>query len=414
MRLVHFSDVHLGYRQYTRTTAAGINQRETDVALTFRETITRIIALAPDLIVIGGDVFHSVRPSNPAIVSAFTEFARLVAALPRTIVVLCAGNHDMPKVSDAGCILPLFATLGIHVVDVAARRLDFPALDLSVLGVPDAPGVVRPELVPNASRRFNVLVMHGEVQGMLDAKAMKGERPAVEIPTDEIAPARWDYVALGHYHVYRELAPNMFYSGSIDYTSSNPWGELDEQRANNVAGKGFIERDLATGAHTFHPLPPSRAHIDLGSIDATGLLASDVDAAIAAAVESFPGGISGAVVRLLVHSIPAKVSHALDRKALRTFKARALNFNLDWRKPDVVRLGSIIGPALIRGESLELIVGARLAARELTAGVDRAELTKLADRYMATAAEKMSDDPRLLPSTEQAEATPLIEARKAS
>lgn len=411
MRLVHFSDVHLGYRQYTRMTPAGINQRETDIALAFRETVTRIIALAPDLIVIGGDVFHSVRSSNPSIVFAFGEFARLVAGLPGAIIVLVAGNHDMPKASDNGCILPLFAHLGIHVVDVAARRLDFPALDLSVLGVPDAPGVVRPELVPDARRRFNVLVMHGEVQGMLNAKAMKNERPAVEIATDEIAPARWDYVALGHYHVYRQLAPNMFYSGSIDYTSSNPWGELDEQRANNVDGKGFIERDLATGAHTFHPLPPSRPHINLGSIDATGMLASEVDAAIARVAEQ---SIDGAVARLLVHSISGDVIHALDRKLIRQLKARALNLNLDFRKPDVVRLGSIIGPALKQGGSLDDILRGWLGKREFPADVNRNEVTKAAEGYMATALEKMSDDPRLLAHTESNEAAPLIETRKAS
>ena len=31
MRLVHLSDLHLGFRQYQRLTPAGINQREADV-----------------------------------------------------------------------------------------------------------------------------------------------------------------------------------------------------------------------------------------------------------------------------------------------------------------------------------------------------------------------------------------------
>ena len=34
MRLVHLSDLHLGYRQYQRLTPGGINQREADVAAT--------------------------------------------------------------------------------------------------------------------------------------------------------------------------------------------------------------------------------------------------------------------------------------------------------------------------------------------------------------------------------------------
>ncbi|HEU4990688.1 MAG TPA: metallophosphoesterase, partial [Gemmatimonadaceae bacterium] len=65
MRVVHLSDLHLGFRQYQRLTPLGANQREADVALTFKRTVDRVIALHPDLVVIAGDVFHSVRPTNP-------------------------------------------------------------------------------------------------------------------------------------------------------------------------------------------------------------------------------------------------------------------------------------------------------------------------------------------------------------
>src|SRR5437764_1763510 len=90
MRLVHFSDLHLGYRQYQRLTPGGINQREADVAGTFRTSIDRIIELSPDVVVIAGDIFHSVRPTNQAILHAFVQFARLARALPQTEVLLLA------------------------------------------------------------------------------------------------------------------------------------------------------------------------------------------------------------------------------------------------------------------------------------------------------------------------------------
>ena len=70
MRLVHLSDLHLGYRQFQRQTAAGINQREADVASVFRAAIDKIIDVKPDLVLMAGDVFHNVRPSNPAILLA--------------------------------------------------------------------------------------------------------------------------------------------------------------------------------------------------------------------------------------------------------------------------------------------------------------------------------------------------------
>ena len=66
MRLVHLSDLHLGYRQYQRLTPGGVNQREADVAATFRTAIDRVIALEPDVIVFAGDIFHAVRPPNAA------------------------------------------------------------------------------------------------------------------------------------------------------------------------------------------------------------------------------------------------------------------------------------------------------------------------------------------------------------
>ena len=67
MRLVHLSDLHLGFRQFQRQTPAGINQREADVAASFARAIDRLIAIAPDVVLVGGDVFHTVRPTNTAI-----------------------------------------------------------------------------------------------------------------------------------------------------------------------------------------------------------------------------------------------------------------------------------------------------------------------------------------------------------
>ena len=74
---------------------------------------------------------------------------------------------------------------------------------------------------------------------MLPTVARRPIRAAVEISRDELDASRWDYVALGHYHVYREIAPNAFYCGSIDYTSVNTWGELYEERDGRSDGQGI-------------------------------------------------------------------------------------------------------------------------------------------------------------------------------
>ena len=117
MRLVHLSDLHLGYRQYQRLTPGGINQREADVASTFRTAIDRMIELSPDVVLVAGDMFHTVRPTNQAILHAFVQFSRLVQSLPNAEIVLVAGNHDSPRSTETGGILQLFAQLGLQVVD---------------------------------------------------------------------------------------------------------------------------------------------------------------------------------------------------------------------------------------------------------------------------------------------------------
>jgi len=380
MRLVHLSDLHLGYRQYQRLTPGGVNQREADVAATFRTAIDRVIALRPDLIVVAGDIFHAVRPPNQAILHAFMQFGRLVQALPNTIVILVAGNHDSPRSAETGGILQLFAQIGLHVVDRESRRLSFPERDLSVLAVPDVPGLVRPEFNTDSGARYNVLAVHGEIEGMLPDNAMPGDRASVLFTHAELASSHWDYVALGHYHVFREILPNTFYSGSIDYTSLNPWGELYEQQMAGIDGKGFIERDLDTGVIKFHSLPPSRPFIDLPPINARNLTAAETDERIRSTVESCVGGIDDKIVRLIVRDVQRHIARELDHKAIREYKRRALNFHLDVRRPDELRLHGAGAPG--RRPSLNEIVREKLLARPLDSDVDRTALVERAIAYL--------------------------------
>jgi exonuclease SbcD len=383
MRLVHLSDLHLGFRQYQRLTPGGVNQREADVAATFRTAVDRVIALDPDVIVFAGDIFHTVRPTNQAILHAFMQFGRLVHARPAAIIVIVAGNHDTPRSAETGGILQLFAQLGLHVIDREARRLSFPDRELSILAVPDVAGQARPSLTPDPDSRYNVLLLHGEVQGVLPAAAATGDRAAVAISPEELGAARWDYVALGHYHVYREVAPNAFYSGSIEYTSANPWGELYEERIAGIQGKGFVERDLATSAHTFHALPPARPLVDLPPVSARGLSAPEVDERIRATIDAYPGGIDEKIVRLVVRDVPRHVARELDHKAIREYKRRALNFHLDVRRPEALRLHGTGAPG--RRPALKEIVREKLLARPLHADIDRAVLVERALAYLEEA-----------------------------
>ena len=381
MRLVHLADLHLGFRQYQRLTPAGINQREADVGLTASRAIDRIIQLRPDAVVIGGDVFHSVRPSNSSILHAYRLFQRMRTELPDAAIVMVAGNHDAPRTSDAGCILRLFREIGIEVADAKAELFTFPHLSLAVLAVPDVPGIARPPLVPEPGFAHNVLLLHGEIAGMLPSGVAPADRAAIEIPVAELHADRWSYVALGHYHVYREVAPHTYYSGSLDYTSSNPWGELREQREAGIAGKGFIEHDLVTHAHKFHAIAPARALVDLEPIDARGLSAAELDTEIAGRMNEVETGVEERIIRLLVRNVPRHITRELDQSALRDFKRRALHFQLDTRKPDPVSTRTTTGGAPGRRATLEELVAERLRDRLLPGGIDREALVTLGLRY---------------------------------
>ena len=380
VRLLHLSDLHLGFRQFQRTTQTGINQREADVAASFRQAIDKAIEIRPDLILIAGDVFHTVRPTNPAIIHAFTQFQRLMQALPGTDVVMVAGNHDMPRSSETTCILRLFRPLGIHIVDTQPERITLRDGALSVLAVPDLPPhEIHFDQDPNA--RFNVLLVHGEVE---DSIPRHTERVGLTIPRTVLEDPKWDYIALGDYHVYKKVGPKAFYCGAIDYTSSNPWGELAEELTQKLPGKRMLEWDLESGKQRFHKIDPVREFHDLPPIDGRGMSSADLDAAIAAAVAAVSGGIDGKVVRLVARDVPRHVARELDHKALRDLQKRALHFMLDTRRPDVVR-AVVGGGAPGRRPSLADMLRESLRNRVLTSDINRDALVDLGLHFLREA-----------------------------
>jgi hypothetical protein len=383
MRLVHLADIHLGFRQYQRQTPTGINQREADIATSLRRVIDAVIELRPDIVLIAGDVFHTVRPTNPAILHGFLQFSRLMQALPEATVVMIAGNHDTPRTTETGCILGLFRGLGITVVDGVSRRISVPERDLMILAVPDM-AQDNPALEPDPTAKYNVLLLHGEIEGVLPKYGRELDRSTMEITREALGAENWDYVALGHYHVYRSVAPNAFYSGSVDYTSTNPWGELAEERETGSGGKGIIEHNLVTKAHRFHALPPLRAWVDLAPISGAGLSPAALDEAIHAALDRCDGGIDEKIVRLVVRDVPRHILRDLDHKSLREYKRRALHFNLDTRRPEIVRPEK--GQAAPgRRASLADTVRDKLRSRVLTENINREALVELGLHYLREA-----------------------------
>lgn len=382
MKLAHIADPHLGIRQYNRQNSAGINQREADVAHAFRVAVDGVIAERPDVVVVAGDLFHSVRPTNAAIVFAFRQFQRLRESLPDAPVIVIAGNHDTPRSTDTTSILRLFEELGLHVVANDARRLKFPELDLEVFAVPHEAlvGKERPALRSEGKARFRVMTLHGEVEGVFPADRSGAEYGGALVGARELAAEDWSYVALGQYHVQLEVAPRVWYAGALEYVSPNIWGELEDEAERGSPGKGWLLADLETGRVERRPIPRARDVVDLEPVEGEGLPATTVDALIADRIALLPGGLAGKIVRLRVWNIPRYVARELDHTAIRGYKSAALHFHLDLRRPGIRRIVGVGAPG--RRQTLPELVREYLAKRHLPEHMDRVEFVRLGGELM--------------------------------
>jgi predicted phosphodiesterase len=384
VKLAHLADLHLGFRQYDRQTPRGGNQREADVAEAFRRAVDDLLEQRPDLIVLAGDVFHSVRPTNAAILFCFRELQRLRTGLPDAPVVVIAGNHDTPRSSETGTILRLYEALGVEVAVERARRIVFPRLECAVLAVPHQALAAdeRPALRPDRGARYNVLVTHGQLPGLGDERGTM-EYGGALLTREALAPAQWDYVALGHYHVAHQVDENAWYAGSLEYVAPNPWGQLRDEADAGRAGKGYLLVELPGARVTFRPIAPVRRHLELPPIEGKGLAAGEIDARIAAQVAACRPPIDDQIVRQVVFDVSRATARELDHAAIRAYKARALHFQLDLRRPEAERAAGLGSGG--RRQTLLETVREFLERRPLDADVDRAEFVRLGAEYVEAA-----------------------------
>ena len=356
LRIIHTADLHLGYRQFPRTTKTGRNQREQDVTDTFLQAVQKIEELKPDLILVAGDIFHVVRPSNQTIMDALGGFERLTKVAP-TIVI--SGNHEDKVSSETPCILPVLEKVGVEVTWDREETVVFDGRLCSIRCVP--------ERVALASKMTlgDIILLHGEVAGALPFQTPHAI-PRERFPTDRL------YIALGHYHVRSDIWPNGGYSGSLDYVSTDIW-----QEARSGVPKGLIEYDAETKTRTFHPVI-TRTVVDLPPIDATDWSFGKTEAAIIAAAE-FNGLPDGSIVRQRVTNLTKTEWRGQDQKAIEREGKRFLAFQVSpsWRQEE-----RQYRTAKERKASLESDVETFLRARTLPADLSVDKLVKTGLQYL--------------------------------
>jgi DNA repair exonuclease SbcCD nuclease subunit len=238
IKIAHMADTHLGYRGLTKVDPeTDRNQRSVDVELAYERAIDGILAEAPDLVVHSGDVFHHTRPTWHAMRTFVRQTRRISAAgIPMVII---AGNHDTPRLRTNGTAYSVLE-LALPEIDFITgfedEVRDFDALGVRVAGIPHGAmsmSVYDPIATVSSGKR-NILLLHGMVPGMADIAHY--EPGSQEISANLLDP-RFEYIALGHYHVHSKQSHNAWYAGS---TERYGWGD------ENVT-PGFVMVEFAAG-----------------------------------------------------------------------------------------------------------------------------------------------------------------------
>lgn len=314
MRILHLADTHLGYSAYHKTADNGLNQREVDVYDAFRRAVDYALHHKPDLVVHAGDLFDTVRPTNRALNVALRELLRLSRAGIPTVII--SGNHETPKLRETGSVFRIFEHLD-HIYPVYQGQyetLEFG--EITVHAIPHCPtgeGLQHNlESVTPVEDRFNLLLLHVGVSGIREFRT--GDFNEQVIPTGYLAP-HFDYIALGHYHRQTKVTDNAYYAGSTEHLSFKEAGEK----------KGVMEIDTRGPDVSFVPLPV-RPMLDLGTLDCSSLSAEEITRQVVHRLQE--KDIEGAVVRILLQSIPRSTYKGLDFPALRQAAGPALHFEL--------------------------------------------------------------------------------------
>lgn len=232
LKIVHFSDTHLGFSDLNLISDDNKNIREQDIYRTFLQVIDRIIEIKPDIAIHSGDLFHRSSPINAAISTAIEGFARLDKADIPAVVI--SGNHSTPKTIYSGPILKALESFkNIYPVYDQKYRVE----KIKNANIHCIPYSIRPEglnenialmeknIKKTDDSNFNILVLHCSVgkQYLMDEY---GEEifPVEKLPLLK----KFDYVALGHWHSFRnsvENHNNTFYSGSTDCITEKEVGK---------------------------------------------------------------------------------------------------------------------------------------------------------------------------------------------
>jgi exonuclease SbcD len=272
MRILHFSDLHIGVENYGRIDpATGLSTRLGDFLSSLDEVVEFALNEQVDLVLLAGDAYKGRDPSQ----THQREFARRLHTLSSAgvPVFLLVGNHDLPNASSRANAVEIFPTLqvpNVHIGDnLQTYNISTPAGPLQVVAVPwpRRGGILTREesrglTIEEVRQRIEEVMTTG-IQARVDALdpdipailsghvtingSTVGTERSMMLGNDHVLLVsavhrpELEYVALGHIHkhqVLRREPPMVVYSGSLQRVDFSEEGD----------DKGFCVIDLDTEA----------------------------------------------------------------------------------------------------------------------------------------------------------------------
>jgi DNA repair exonuclease SbcCD nuclease subunit len=256
---LHTADIHVGAKFKGLGDEKG-NIRREDILQTLRKIVDLVIERDLDGLLIAGDLFDE-RAVNAATVSTVaTILSKLVSSGKWCVIV--PGNHD-PIGDDSPYNKASFSSDIIIVKDTEQfERIELPGLIVFASAFSEENRTV-PKLqelsFETVENTPTIVAIHGSVEPANDLWSSNAEGSQYcPISVNDIENLDADYVALGHFHSYRQVTskPPALYPGSPE---SLGYDEIGQRyvAAVNVGSAGVQIEKIPVGEKTYVQIPQS-------------------------------------------------------------------------------------------------------------------------------------------------------------
>lgn len=226
MKFIHIADVHLGARPDAGS--AYSEERGRELWDTFEHVLNICREEEVDLLLIAGDLFH-----RQPLLRELKEVDYLFSELPRTKVVLMAGNHDYIRRDSyyrtfqwGENVFPLFGQ--------SLEYVEFPELQTAVYGLSYHAREIREPLYDDAQplgiQPCEILLAHG------------GDEKHIPFDRSALAASGFSYIAMGHIHKPGAVEKNhIIYAGALEPIDRNDVGPHGYVKGTFQGGRVHIQ-----------------------------------------------------------------------------------------------------------------------------------------------------------------------------